>query len=126
MTSLGHVNIRTQDLDASVCFYRDVIGLRPGPAATRPTSADHVWMHDDAGSPCIHLQRALTAQGCDANDGPGVHHVALNCTGPEGWREKLAALGVPFREMSFEAAKLLQFNLEDPDGVRLEMLFAQP
>lgn len=126
MTRLGHVNIRTQDLDGSVRFYRDVVGLRPGPAATRPASADHVWMHDDAGNPCIHLQRTNAQPNGASRELPGVHHVALNCTDPDHWREKLDALDVPFREMSFGSAQLLQFNLEDPDGVRLEMLFDQP
>ena len=44
MTQLAHVNIRSTDLEESVAFYRDILGLRPGPAATRPHSNDHVWM----------------------------------------------------------------------------------
>lgn len=125
MTSLGHVNIRTGDLDESLRFYRDVIGLRPAPAATRPGSADHIWMHDEQDSPCIHLQRAGISL-ITSSDGPGVHHVALNCTDPDQWRHKLGTLAVPFRETKFEEANLLQINLEDPDGVRLELLFELP
>lgn len=122
MTSLGHVNIRTGDLERSVKFYRDVIGLRPGPAATRPGSKDHVWMHDAADNPCIHLQRAANSLATRP-DGPGVHHVALDCADPDEWRRKLTALALPFKETAFDTANLLQFNIEDPDGVRLELLF---
>lgn len=125
MISLGHVNIRTSDLQRSVAFYRDVIGLTPGPAATRPDSNDHRWMHDNAQRPCIHLQ---TGGGSDeqASAGAGVHHVAFNCEDPAAWRQKLRTQGVAFTEAEFAAAGLLQFNLTDPDGVRLELLFDRP
>ena len=122
MISLGHVNIRTADLERSAAFYRDIIGLTPGPAATRPDSADHVWMHDDEGRPCVHLQRNTGAEAV-AHDGAGVHHVAFNCADAASWRRKLVGVGIPYRESEFEAAGLLQFNLLDPDGVRLELLF---
>lgn len=122
MISLGHVNIRTADLERSTAFYRDVIGLAPGPAATRPDSADHVWMHDDENRPCIHLQRN-TGSGALAHDGAGVHHIAFNCVDPASWRSKLGDVDIPYGEAEFDAAGLLQFNLLDPDGVRLELLF---
>lgn len=125
MTSLAHVNIRTAALDESVAFYRDVIGLTPGPAATRRGSADHVWMSDDEGNPCIHLQRTDASAG-DATEHTGVHHVALSCSNPANWRQKLGSMGVDHEEKEFAAARMIQFNLRDPNGVRLELLFELP
>ena len=122
MTSLAHVNIRTSDLEKSVAFYRDVLGLTPGPAATRPGSADHVWMTDGQGNPCIHLQRT-TAGAQDNGEHAGMHHLALACSRPDEWRQKLSSLAVDFHEAEFAAARIIQFNLNDPDGVRLELLF---
>lgn len=122
MTSLAHVNIRTTDLDRSVAFYRDVIGLSPGPAATRPRSADHVWMSDEHGNPCIHLQR-VGFPSAEAEDHVGMHHLALACSDPDAWRRRLGAMGVEYQQSEFAAARIMQINLVDPDGVRVELLF---
>ena len=122
MVSLGHVNIRSSRLNESIVFYRDIIGLTPGRAATRPQSDDHVWMSDDDGHPCIHLQRT-DAGPADAAETAGVHHVAFNCADPDSWRDKLTSAGIEYREARFAEADMLQFNLRDPNGVRLELLF---
>ena len=122
MVSLGHVNIRTALLEESVAFYRDVIGLAPRRAATRPQSPDHVWMSDSLGNPCIHLQR-IEAAAADGDESAGVHHIAFNCSNPDSWRSKLTSLGIEYTEAVFAEAEMLQFNLTDPNGVRLELLF---
>ena len=122
MTSLGHVNIRTSQLEVSVGFYRDVLGLTPGRAATRPHSSDHVWMSDAEGRACVHLQRT-NAGPPSAAESAGVHHVAFDCTDPDAWRRKLASLGVDYTAAEFTEANLLQLNIVDPNGVRLELLF---
>jgi catechol 2,3-dioxygenase-like lactoylglutathione lyase family enzyme len=120
MISLGHVNVRTTKLDASVAFYRDVLGLAPGPAATRPDSDDHVWMSDSNGNPCVHLQRAQTAP---SGDGASVHHFAFNCDDVDAWRRKLESSGIEHEEREFPAARMIQLNLRDPNGVLVELTF---
>jgi catechol 2,3-dioxygenase-like lactoylglutathione lyase family enzyme len=122
MTRLAHVNIRTAHLERSVAFYADVLGLTAGPAATRRGSPDHVWMSDDEGNACIHLQRA-NASALEEAEQAGVHHVALACENASFWRDKLDLMGVEYQERKFAAAQLIQFNLRDPNGVRLELLF---
>ena len=122
MVRLGHVNIRSSRLNESIVFYRDIIGLTPGRAATRPESDDHVWMSDQDGQPCIHLQRT-DAGAPEAAETSGVHHIAFDCGDPDKWRRKLTSLGVAFREAVFAEANMLQFNLTDPNGVRLELTF---
>jgi catechol 2,3-dioxygenase-like lactoylglutathione lyase family enzyme len=122
MPKLAHVNIRSADLEQSLAFYRDVLGLTPGPAATRPESVDHVWMSDEDGYPCVHLQRASQPSPTPGGH-RGVHHVALSCSGLQRWRDKLESIGLDYQEAEFRNAKLVQLNLRDPDGVRLELLF---
>jgi catechol 2,3-dioxygenase-like lactoylglutathione lyase family enzyme len=116
------VNIRTARLEESVAFYRDVIGLSSGPAATRPDSPNHIWMSDKDGSPCVHLQK-IQGELHVAEEHIGVHHVALSASQPEEWRRKLKSMAVDFDEFEFAHARMLQFNLRDPNGVRLELLF---
>jgi catechol 2,3-dioxygenase-like lactoylglutathione lyase family enzyme len=123
MTCLAHVNIRTRCLEQSMGFYRDVLDLSPGAAATRPGSDDHIWMSDSHGRPCVHLQRTDEPAG-EANCA-GLHHIAFDCDDPDAWRRKLDRLGIAHEEREFASAQMLQFNLRDPDGVRIELTFAQ-
>jgi catechol 2,3-dioxygenase-like lactoylglutathione lyase family enzyme len=120
MIRLHHANIRTRQLERSVAFYRDVLELTPGPAATRPGSDDHVWMRDADGVPCIHLQ---LGEQDGLNDRASVNHLAFACENPEAWRDKLQSLGIEHSETEFESANILQFNIVDPNGVRLELAF---
>lgn len=122
MTRLAHVNIRTSRLADSVAFYRDVLGLSPSGAATRPGSVDHVWMRDENGNPCVHLQRTEAAPV--ESGGAGLHHIAFDCDDPDAWRRKLERFGIAFDEHEFASARMLQFNLRDPNGVRVELTFA--
>ena len=122
MPKLAHVNIRSLDLEASVAFYRDVLGLAAGPAETRPQSVDHVWMSDEEANPCIHLQRT-NASRADESEFAGLHHIAVSCVGLDHWRTKLTAMGLEYQETTSDSANIVQLNLCDPDGVRVELLF---
>jgi len=120
MIRLHHANIRTPHLEQSVAFYRDVLDLSAGPAATRPGSNDHVWMSDAEGVPCIHLQRSKEDA---SNEHASVNHLAFSCEDPDAWRDKLRCMGMDHTETEFESANILQFNIIDPNGVRLELAF---
>jgi catechol 2,3-dioxygenase-like lactoylglutathione lyase family enzyme len=120
MIRLGHVNVRTTKLEESVAFYRDVLGLTPGPASTRPESSDHVWMSDSNGNPCVHLQRSSSAA---LSEGAVVHHFAFDCDHADEWRRKLGSLGIHHQEHEFPDARMTQFNLRDPNGVLVELTF---
>ena len=123
MIKLHHANIRTPHLEQTVAFYRDVLDLTPGPAATRPGSNEHVWMSDGEGVPCIHLQRR---DGHALNERAAVNHLAFSCENPDAWRDKLRSFGIDHTETEFESANILQFNIIDPNGVRLELAFLRP
>jgi hypothetical protein len=82
-------------------------------------------MSDDDGNPCIHLQRA-DAPAVDREEEAGVHHVALACKSAQQWRAKLEAMGIDYQEKEFTGGRMIQFNLRDPNGVRLELLFEMP
>ncbi|WP_235981912.1 VOC family protein [Novosphingobium aerophilum] len=79
VNALDHVNIITADLDASACFYADVIGLerRDGPAPLTPQNCQ--WMHDGAGRAILHLNSEDCPRAFDRPTHPGptgsVHHI---------------------------------------------------
>ncbi len=124
MATLAHVNIRTPHFDQTVAFYRDVMGFSAHSAATRPDSAVHAWMNDAAGRPIVHIQAERGDDRVPDPPSPSYHHIAFDCTDQDRWRAHLAALDIPYTVTDFPTAGLVQYNLFDPNGLRLELTFA--
>lgn len=130
---LNHCSIRTTELEATRCFYRDVLGLREG--YRPPFKFPGHWLY--AGDVAVvHLI------GIDPKDAQGlvdylgdkapgalagggaVDHIAFMASDLAGLRRHLSGLGVPFRERTVPAIGLHQLFVEDPNGVTLELNFA--
>lgn len=128
ISGIDHVNVLTDDLEASARFYEEVLGLTRGP---NPTIATHIagyWMHDAAGNAIIHLVDRTTAQGRYDAYVPGaptnaLHHVALRCSGYAGMRARIEAMGLPHRVAVHAELGLAQIFLVDPNAVNLELNF---
>ena len=121
MIRLGHVNIRTTRLQETAEFYSGVLGLTPGQAATRPDSDRHIWMFDSAGAPIVHVQQS---DEVEATETAPLHHFAFDCDDLQHWYDRLTSFGIDFTQSHFPHAGLVQLNLCDPNGVRLELTFA--
>jgi catechol 2,3-dioxygenase len=117
---LGHVSLFVRDLDAAVCFYRDVLGLREtgrgkgGRIAFLSAGRHH---HD------LSLEVARTAGERPAPGAPGLYHIAF-CVGTtrddlSAARREVEQRGLaPFGEMDGGAPS---FCVADPDGHRIEL-----
>jgi catechol 2,3-dioxygenase-like lactoylglutathione lyase family enzyme len=123
MARLAHVNIRTPRFAETVAFYERVLGLTAAPAATRPDSDRHAWLVEADGRASVHIQGEEAGAGVGAATSPAYHHIAFDCTDAGHWRERLRGLGERFDEIAFAEAGLLQFNLVDPNGLKLELTF---
>jgi catechol 2,3-dioxygenase len=124
VTELGHVSLFVRDLDASLRFYRDVLGLaetgrgKGGRIAFLSAGVHH---HD------VSLEVARTEWAQPPTGAPGLYHIAF-CVGTSA--DDLAAarreaqahdLG-PFGEIEGAAPS---FCVKDPDGNVVE-LYAGP
>lgn len=114
---LDHYNIITADLDRSVAFYEQILGLRNG---ERPDfGIPGAWLY--AGKrPVVHLI------GVDKNDKSGagtIDHVAFRAEDFEATRETLTEKGVAFSQVDIPDFNLQQIFLHDPDGVKIELNF---
>lgn len=120
---LGHINIRTTDMAATLAFYETVLGFRRVVAATNPDPAQNVWLADNAGLPTIHVNTFKPGEAIPGENRSSLDHVAFNCPDQTVMADRLAAAAIPYRVAQTRVPGLVQFNLLDPNGVRVELTF---
>lgn len=124
VTGLFHVAIKTPDLDATVKFYTEVLGMELAP---RPNFGfPGAWIGYPGGPPIIHIYAGHAAAGPDGKVPAGtaaLDHVSLTVT---GWDECLARVqkgGYDWRAAIVPGTSLWQIFVHDPSGVMLELTF---
>lgn len=126
ITGLLHVAIKTNDLDKTVRFYHDVLGLTevarpsfgyPGAWLAVPTPVGEALVHIYAGGP------AMGTDGFVASGTAAIDHVSLTAHGYGGFVERFAEHGLPWREFAVPGTTLWQLFVYDPSGVQLELTF---
>ena len=115
---LDHVNINTNNLDACIGFYADILGFENGP---RPDFGfAGAWMYCGE-QPVIHIMAMPDAPG--GSTGP-LDHVAFKCTDFDAMKERLEKAGLKYGENDVPDFKIKQLFVHDPDGVKVELNFA--
>jgi catechol 2,3-dioxygenase-like lactoylglutathione lyase family enzyme len=123
VTGLFHVAIKTNDLDATVKFYTEVLGMklvhRPDfgfPGAWIAAGDDVPIIHIYAGGPA--LLDGKTPYGTAALD-----HVSLTIKGWDECLERVKRLGYDWRAAIVPGTSLWQIFVHDPSGVMMELTF---
>ncbi|MEQ8397017.1 VOC family protein [Thalassobaculum sp.] len=131
LTDLQHLLIQVADLDATVDWYVDVLGLEEGP---HPDFGFPVrWLYL-GGKDVLHLteggaavsaqRRQYVGQQSQAVEGTGVvDHVAFGATGLDATIAHLKDKGVAFTERRADLVTAYQLFLLDPNGVKVELNF---
>jgi catechol 2,3-dioxygenase-like lactoylglutathione lyase family enzyme len=126
ITGLFHVAIKTGDLDRSIFFYRDVMGLSeaqrpdfgyPGAWLTIPTPGGASIIHLYAGGP------ALGPDGVAPVGTGAIDHISLSAFGYHSFCDRIRKAGLDWREFSVPGTTLWQIFVYDPNGVQLEITF---
>lgn len=130
VTALDHVNIVTDDMEQTLGFYEDLLGLKrgDGPPPFKPEEVQ--WLFDRTGRPLIHVNAVGAFQifPRDASPGPAtgaVHHIAFDGRDHPALLEKLAARGIDYSINDVTAIGLRQIFVIDPNGVLLELNFRE-
>ena len=123
---LFHTAIKTADLDATVRFYTEVLGMvladRP------PIGFPGAWLKPaQAGSDAtIHVYAGDAAKEADGTVQTGsaaIDHVSVVCQGYSNFKARFEKYGLPYRENLVPATPLWQLFVYDPNGVQLELTF---
>jgi len=124
LRGLHHVTAISADLERTIAFYRDVLGL---PIVQDEISADdpdarHVWFGAGDGTLISfmeypHLPGGVVGRG-------STHHFALRVESreeQEAWRDYLRERGVDCTEV-FDRGRFSSLYLQDPDGHVVEIV----
>jgi catechol 2,3-dioxygenase-like lactoylglutathione lyase family enzyme len=123
---LFHAAIRTADLDTTVRFYTEVLGMLV--AERPPIGFPGAWLKPaQAGADAtIHVYAGDAAREADGSVQTGsgaVDHVSVVCQGYSEFRARFEKFGLPYRENIVPATPLWQLFIYDPNGVQLELTF---
>ncbi|HCP23518.1 MAG: VOC family protein [SAR202 cluster bacterium] len=140
--SISHIAVCVRDLDKSLGFYRDILGMTVSMDAIQDTSTGsraYTYKHRRANRRVVHLgweegQEPFLVMTChpgDQTDGEpikldqvGVSHFSFTVDDLPGLAEELAAKGVeiPGGIEAFTNAqgKLNSFYVLDPDGILVQ------
>jgi catechol 2,3-dioxygenase-like lactoylglutathione lyase family enzyme len=115
---LDHFNIRTRQLDATVRFYQDILGLENG---DRPSfSFPGAWMYSE-GRPVVHVVDIAATSEPQKPDSGVVHHVAFASRDFNGMKARLQSKGMAFDTRQVPGGELWQIFVRDPNGVMIEL-----
>ena len=113
---LDHITLNVAELDASLDFYVDVLGLRKGDRP--PFDSPGAWLYS-GDRPIVNL---VTGRGGGVSTG-AVDHIALRAEGLAAIVARLTAAGIAHEAFTVPALGLKQIFIRDPDGVRIELTF---
>lgn len=122
MITLAHINIRTGRYEQTVAFYEALLDFRRAISPVNPDPDKNMWLLDATGNPCIHVN----ALGPDEPQRSGescLDHVAFDCADKERVLVNLHRLQIPFTEVQTRVPQVIQINLQDPNGIRVELTF---
>lgn len=123
---LLHVAVKTADLDATVCFYTEVLGMTL--AERPPFDFPGAWLKPaQAGADAtIHVYAGHAAMEADdtiQSGSAGIDHVSVICQGYADLKARFERFGLPYRENIVPKTPLWQLFVYDPNGIQLELTF---
>ncbi|MBI5718450.1 MAG: VOC family protein [Burkholderiales bacterium] len=123
---LFHTAIRTVDLDATVRFYTEVLGMIV--AERPPIGFPGAWLApaQPGAAATMHIYAGDAAREADGSVRTGsgaIDHVSVACQGYDLFRARFEKYGLPYRENLVPGTPLWQLFIHDPNGVQLELTF---
>jgi lactoylglutathione lyase len=116
---LAHTMIRVRDLDATLEFYTNLLGLKETGRKDIGDEATLVFLTDEQGTYEVELTH--NKDGRDYNLGDQFGHLAFHTGDLETVIQEVERRGLKYRRSRPELASKYIF-VEDPDGYQIEIL----
>lgn len=127
LTRMGHVAIKVKDIDASMRFYTEVLGLEEAFRMTDPDGTINTVYLYIAPSQFIELfprGKTETQRGWEVI---GVNHICYEVDDARAAYEEVKAKGAPIdAELKTGNSKCIMFFTHDPDGNSIEIMELPP
>jgi len=118
VTAMNHFTVLTDDVEATVRFYRDVVGLAQG--LRPPLGFPGAWLYT-GNQAVLHVvggrQRSELRAGV-------IDHMAFSASGLRDGIAKLNANGVAYQCRQQVGSGVWQVFFHDPNGAKVELDFA--
>ncbi len=120
-----HTRIRVRDLERSIAFYRDVLGLEEAGRQTSPRGNQLAFVRDRESGHEIEL--CFQPGAPEFTFPEDIFHIALAVPDLRQVGERLQARGIPFTDGPHfsERGSALAF-IDDPDGYEIELVQEPP
>ncbi|HEX7648611.1 MAG TPA: VOC family protein [Noviherbaspirillum sp.] len=120
--AFNHFNLRAprELLDALRDFYRDVVGLQPGP---RPSFRSFGYWLYLGGQPILHLSEAGPDERRVTGVATAFDHVAFTCVDRSATEDRLKRMGVAYETAQVPGTPQVQLFINDPAGNGVELNF---
>ncbi len=116
---LDHVNIRTSKLDEMSAFYENVLGL---PRGERPSFGIGGAWHYCGKQAVVHLVECSKKIKTEEAQ---IEHFALRSNGSiRSFQKKMRETDTPYQVSPLTEINMIQVNVFDPDGNKIEVQFA--
>jgi catechol 2,3-dioxygenase-like lactoylglutathione lyase family enzyme len=116
-TTMNHFTILTDDVDGTVRFYGEMLGLEAG--ARPPFDFPGAWLYA-GGQAILHV---VGGRPREELKGGVIDHMAFTAVGLSDTLGKLEARGLPYQCRRLVGVGTWQLFFHDPNGARVEMDF---
>ena len=131
LVGFEHIGMSVSDLDRSIAFYRDLLGLTVKLRKTQRNGGEVAFLEAGGGQLELSQSAAPVAPAADVAAGQaGLKHVTLAVDDVDATFRRLVAAGVPPMEQprdayNSEMLRRLAF-VRDPDGIAVELVERNP
>ncbi len=117
-TGMNHFTVLTDDVPATVGFYRDLIGLAEGPRP--PLGFPGAWLYSGEAA-ILHVVGGRPRSELRAGV---IDHMAFSASGLRATIAAFDAKGIQYQCRQQKGSGVWQVFLHDPNGARVELDFA--
>ena len=120
ITKLLHTRYRVADLEKTVAFYRDVLGLEEVRRMISPRGSELVYFKAPQSEELIEI--CLFDESGPIVVGPDLTHLAFAVDNLEAFLAHSAALGYPLSHGPYHAANSTMAFIDAPEGYEIELI----